>query len=150
MQWVHRWVHRWEHEWVHRWALQKAHRWVLRSGRPTVWAPALIARWLPAPAPGSHLRHVLVPPPAQIDNDVLPLRHTLRELHRVVNGVGSLEGGYYPLVLAEQIETLERLGVCYRGVASATGALKVRVLGSDTDVVQTGGYALALLALAGL
>lgn len=58
----------------------------------------------PAPPPPSRvsyvdaaqlgdLRHVLVAPAGEVDDEVLPLLHGLGDLHGVVDGVGRLERG---------------------------------------------------------
>src|SRR3990170_6060032 len=74
---------------------------------------------------------VLVAAAGQADEDDSVGGQRLRHLHRVVDGVGRLQGRDYPLRLAEEGETLEGLRVSDGDVLRAAGLFVEGVLRPD-------------------
>src|SRR5262245_41780389 len=90
---------------------------------------------------------ILVAAPREIHDDRRGGRSSRRLLDRVSHGMRGLERGQDPLETREKRERIERLLIRDADVAGAARIPQVRMLRTDTGIVETRGDAVRLLHL---
>src|SRR5699024_1611031 len=81
---------------------------------------------------------VLVAPAGNIDHHDLVSVHLRRQLSRISDRVGALDGGYDPFRPCKVFEGVHSLVVCHRHILCPSSVIEVRVLRSHARIVQPG------------